>query len=123
MPHFLIRCLFVFTALLALAAVHTAQADDDGLARLTSEDIFKLQWASEVHISPDGERVAYLRAINDIMSDRTRSNLWIVNADGREHRPLVSGPQSISSPRFSPDGNRIAYLADSHNNGEVNTQL
>jgi dipeptidyl aminopeptidase/acylaminoacyl peptidase len=104
--------------LLAPAPVFAAQAGPSDSPQssptpLSATDLFGLQWASEVQISPDGERIVYVRSINDIMSDRTRSNLWIINADGSDHRPLFSGADSASSPRFSPDGRRIAFVAHS----------
>ena len=69
---------------------------------LSSEDLFELQYASEVRLSPDGGRVVYVRSIHDIMCDCVRSNLWTVDTDGDNHRPLLSGRGSYSSPRFSP---------------------
>jgi len=114
-------CLIVLLALASVSPIHADEADPSNTpsAALSAMDLFGLQWASEVQISPDGERIVYVRSINDIMSDRTRSNLWIINADGSDHRPLFSGADSASSPRFSPDGQRIAFLARS---GET-TQL
>ncbi|RFF29965.1 alpha/beta hydrolase family protein [Wenzhouxiangella sediminis] len=79
--------------------------------RLQSADLFDLQYASEVRISPDGERIVYTRSIHDIMCDCVRSNLWIVDADGDNHQPLLSGRDSYSSPRWSPSGDRLAYVA------------
>ncbi len=96
--------------LLALVLVASAVVADEG--RFVSTDLFDLQFASEVQIAPDGSRVVYVRSINDIMTDRTRTNLWTVDADGGNHRPLLSGRDSYSSPRFSPGGGRLAYVAD-----------
>ncbi|MEE4331466.1 MAG: S9 family peptidase, partial [Wenzhouxiangella sp.] len=114
-------CLIVLLAFASVSPTHADVADPSNTpsAALSAMDLFGLQWASEVQISPEGERIVYVRSINDIMSDRTRSNLWIINADGSDHRPLFSGADSASSPRFSPDGQRIAFLARS---GET-TQL
>ena len=47
----------------------------------------------------------------DIKKDRRRSNLWIINTDGSEHRPLTSGKHNDHSPRWSPDGKRLLYLS------------
>ncbi len=101
--------LALFFAVAVIPASSLAQADRQ---RLSALDLFDLQYVSEPQIAPDGQHIVYVRNINDIVSDRTRSNLWIVRSDGSEHRPLHSGRASASSPRWSPDGSRLAYLSD-----------
>ena len=71
-------------------------------------DVFQLEYAADPQISPDGAQVVYVRTSMDIMKDRKRGEIWIVNADGSDHRRLATG----SSPRWSPDGTRLAYTAD-----------
>ncbi len=70
-------------------------------------DIFEIEFAVDPQIAPDGSQVVYQRNSMDIMRDRRRSELWIVNADGTGHRRLGAG----SSPRWSPGGERLAYIA------------
>src|SRR6478609_1888706 len=79
--------------------------------RLHSIDVFQLEYADDVQISPDGSRIVYVRVSHDIMTDRTRRNLWIINADGTNNRPLRSEAKNFSQPRWSPDGTRIAYVS------------
>ena len=38
-------------------------------------DVFSLEYATDPQISPDGDRIVYVRRFMDIMTDRTRSNL------------------------------------------------
>ena len=87
--------------------------------KFSALDVFQLEYASDPQISPDGQQVVYVRQTNDIMTDSTRSNLWIVDSDGENHRPLLSGRSDYSSPRWSPDGSRIAYLSDAEGSQQL----
>ena len=80
--------------------------------RLDYMDFFSVQTAGDPQISPDGKRVVYVRNSADVSSDHRFSNLWIVNFDGSEHRPLTTGVYSDSSPRWSPDGTRVAFVSN-----------
>lgn len=91
----------------------------DELRLFQAEDVFQLEYASDPRISPDGSRVVYERRANDIMTDSTRSNLWLLASDGGRHRPLVSGAVQASSPRWSPGGDRIAYLQSADNGSDL----
>ena len=97
--------LFIISMLLISSVV--ARADD---AVLRNVDIFELEYAADPQVSPDGASVAYVRTSMDIMSDRAVANIWQVDADGDNHRPLLSGPKNYSSPRWSPGGDRLAYV-------------
>ena len=77
----------------------------------TASDEFQLQVPADPQISPDGKRVVYVRQAADSKTDQRYFNLWIVGSDGSDHRPLTSGNQSDSSPRWSPDGGRLAYIS------------
>ncbi|MEQ9463974.1 MAG: DPP IV N-terminal domain-containing protein [Haliea sp.] len=93
---------FACTAVLASAA--------QARTPFTVDDVFQLGWVSSPLLDHRGDRVLYLRHSMDIMRDQPRSNLWRVNIDGSEHRPVTTGPDSISSPALSPEGSRVAYV-------------
>jgi len=86
-------------------------ADLPAAQRLHSIDVFQLEYTDDVQISPDGGHIVYVRVSHDIMTDRARRNLWIVDADGSNNRPLRSESRNFSSPRWSPDGTRLAYVS------------
>ncbi len=100
---------------LALSVAGTAVADEakDTRAdpkRFNYGDVFNLELVNEPQVSPDGRRVVYVRTSMDIMKDQRRTNLWIINSDGNDNRPLLSSRQSYSTPRWSPDGKRLLYI-------------
>ena len=104
----LVRDIFVTSCSICIAIQVSAAEPNYFLAA----DVFELEYASDPRVSPDGSQVAYVRRSNDIMTDSTRSNIWTAAADGSDHRPLLSGQDNYSSPRWSPRGNRLAYLSN-----------
>lgn len=99
----------ILAATVLLLATAESQAEK---SPLTIKDVFNLQLAVDPQISPDGKRIVYVRQFCDIMADRRQSNLWIVSADGTDHRPLTTGNYSDSSPRWSPDGTQLLYISN-----------
>jgi dipeptidyl aminopeptidase/acylaminoacyl peptidase len=101
----------IAAATLTFAPFHALWAQDAS-HKLSAMDEFQLQLPTDPQISPDGKRIVYVRRFNDPMTDKRYANLWIINADGTDHRPLTTGNRSDVSPRWSPDGLRLAYLSD-----------
>ena len=88
---------------IALLAATCAVADDN---IFLNTDVFELEVAANPQISPDGSQIAYARRSMDIMTDRPVSNVWIIDANGRNHRPLLTGEQSFGGQTWSPNGDR-----------------
>lgn len=83
------------------------------------KDVFDLEWAADPQISPDGARIVFARAGFDMMKDQTRSNLWVINADGSNLRALLPPGRNASSPRWSPDGARLLYVSSTDGHAEL----
>lgn len=75
-------------------------------------DIFNMEYVSDPQISPDGSKVIYVRNFKDVMTDRNLSNLWIVNFDGSNNRPLTTGNHNDFYPRWSHDGSKIIFKSN-----------
>lgn len=99
--------------LVVVAAPALAQAPTGPDPLFTGRDLFSLEVADDPQISPDGDRIAYVRRSADIMSDRFQPTIWLVDARTGEQAPLVAGPGAHMSPRWSSDGSRLAYISAS----------
>jgi dipeptidyl aminopeptidase/acylaminoacyl peptidase len=82
-------------------------------------DVFELEYVSDPQISPDGLQVVYRRSGFDIMKDKSRGNLWIINSDGSFHRKLTTREGNESLARWSPNGDRIAFISSTSQGSEI----
>tara|TARA_B100001778_G_scaffold298318_1_gene272367 strand:- start:8926 stop:10956 length:2031 start_codon:yes stop_codon:yes gene_type:complete len=87
--------------------------------KLELEDVFSIQYANEIEISPDGNLIVYRKMYFDIMEDRTAGSLWIMNSNGTEHQKLTTLDQDEYSPKWSPSGDRIAFVSKGKNGPEI----
>ena len=78
-------------------------------AAFGGSDLFNLAMASDPKISPDGRQIAYVRKSNDIMTDKARSSIWLVDVATGQQRPVAAGSGDSFGPAWSPDGKRLAY--------------
>ena len=85
----------------------------------TGQDLFGLEVASDPQISPDGGRIAYVRRSNDIMTDRGRSTIWLIDVKTGAQTPLIANAGNHMSPRWSPDGTRLAYVSTSEGGAQL----
>ena len=108
-------------AVLALVVPLAAQVNDEAsdADRLQYLDVFEMEVAADPRISPDGSRIVYVRRGFDIMTDGSRTALWMINSDGTDHRALTDGTNGVGSPRWSPDGNRLLYVRSEDGSAQV----
>jgi WD40 repeat protein/List-Bact-rpt repeat protein len=63
--------------------------------------------------SPDATKIAFASDMSG------HSQIWVVNADGTDHRRLTTGSSTDFQPAWSPDGTKIAFVRDAGNNHEI----
>jgi dipeptidyl aminopeptidase/acylaminoacyl peptidase len=114
-----IRTIALLAAATALGSPLAASPAAGPGRYFTGGDLFDLEVATDPQISPDGRTIAYVRKSNDIMTDKARSTIWLVDAATGQQHPLFAGSGSYSSPRWSPDGARLAYVAADANGAQL----
>ena len=70
-----------------------------------------MKGVAEPAIAPDGRSVAFAVTTTDLPAVHRQANLWRVDADGKDARPLTVADERDSSPAFSPDGTILAFLS------------
>jgi dipeptidyl aminopeptidase/acylaminoacyl peptidase len=82
-------------------------------------DVFDLQFAVYPEISPDGNKIAYVRQQMDVQTDRKYSNIWMIDHSGGQHVALTSGKASHYGLQWSPDGRCLAYISTAEGKSQL----
>ncbi len=83
---------------------------------IQASDLLAIKTVSEVQLSPDGTRIAYVLTRIDAEQDEYRSSIWIGSARGGEPMQFTRGAKNDSAPRWSPDGTWLAFLSEREDN-------
>ena len=90
--------------------IYVMDADGNNQQRLTDNDFYDTHpsW------SPDGKRIAFMsrRDGHFIGEFGLSSEIYVMDADGKNTRRLTNNRKSDSSPSWSPDGKWIAFTSD-----------
>src|SRR5919106_3479770 len=76
---------------------------------ITEKDLFNFVWIGDPQVSPDGSRIAFVRATVNDKKDNYNTAIWTVATATGETRQLTNGPRD-SAPRWSPDGQYLVFV-------------
>lgn len=105
--------------ILVLVATAVAGQDVRPVRLLDTDTFMEMESVGNPLISPEGRHILFTRSWVDKMSDQRRSNLWVVDPEGRRIRELTHGNWRDTSPVWSPDGKKIAFLSDRDTTNQI----
>ena len=82
-------------------------------------DVFHLEYVSNPQISPSGDKVLYQRNFNDIMTDQSFSNIWLIDYDGNNNRPITTGNFKDNSPKWSNQGDKFLFISNREGKSQI----
>src|SRR5215471_10384867 len=111
------RALLLGIAVFLVAAIAVfAQAQKRSI---TEKDIFQFNWIGDPQISPDGERVAFVKVTVDDKKTGYDTAIWSVATRGDEAPRRMTDGKHDSSPRWSPDGKWLVFVRSTEPAGAV----
>ena len=82
------------------------------MARIEAADFHDIAEPGDVRLSPDGDRVAFVRRTPDD-DESYEATIYLAPSDGSEApRQFTVAEGSDSQPRWSPEGDRLAFVSD-----------
>jgi dipeptidyl aminopeptidase/acylaminoacyl peptidase len=102
----------VISLLLFSVGLGTTFGAEKNYKLLDKETLMEMESIGSPNISPDGKHIIFTRGWIDKKNDRSRSNLWIVDIEGKRVRELTHGNWRDFSPVWSPDGKKVAFLSE-----------
>ena len=83
---------------------------------ISPKDIQNIRTVSDVQLSPDGHRVAYVvRDLQEAKSleEGAQNRVWVVKTDGTEvPQELAKHLKNAAFPRWAPDGHSLAFFSE-----------
>ena len=112
------RTLTRLLPVLALVAAASTAATAD-THPFSVHDMMAMDRISEPVASPNGTQIVFVLRKTDLEANKGRTDLWSVDADGKNLRQLTTDPAGDFNPRWSPDGKYVWFLSTRSGSAQV----
>jgi len=102
-----------------LCACFTAAQPADNTHPFSVHDMLAMDRISEPKVSPDGNWIVFTVRKTDLEADRGRTDLWLVDVEGKELKQLTTDPENDSNPCWSPDNKTVYFVSARSGSSQV----
>ena len=77
---------------------------------ITVDDLWAMKRIGTFDISPDGQTIVFSAASYSMEANKGNSDIFLIDADGKNLRTLKNSEKNETEPKFSPDGKSIGFV-------------
>ncbi len=102
-----------------VAAALVVAVPASGKRAFTLDDLYRVRSVGDAQISPDGRRIALRATSYTLTEGKSNSDIYVMDANGKNLRRLTTSPKSDYHPRWSPDGRSLLFVSTRSGDAQV----
>ena len=79
---------------------------------ISVDDLWAVKRIGTYDVSPDGKTLAYTLTTYTFEENKGNTDIYLIDADGKNLRPLKNSDKNEIEPKFAPDGKSVAFVRD-----------
>ena len=79
---------------------------------LTVEDLWNIKRVGSFNVSSDGKMIAFELTSYNMEDNKGNTDIYIMDSDGKDVRPLKNSTTNETEPAFTPDSKKVSYVRD-----------